>query len=276
MIDFVVVGHVTKDLVPGGHRVGGATFAARMAHSLGTRVGLVTSAAEDLDLAAALPGIEVHRLPSAASSTFENIYRDGRRTQYIRDVARPLDADAVPAGWRTAGIALLAPLTNEVETGVEDVFVNAVRAATPQGWLRRWGADGLVRHEGWDTLVERLAGLDVVVLSEDDVQRDEATIDLLRRRVPLLVVTRGNRGGTMFQGGEPYEYPVYPATEVDPTGAGDAFAAAFLLDLRRHGDAIRACSYASCAASFVVEANGAEGIPTPEQVQSRLRECDDA
>jgi sugar/nucleoside kinase (ribokinase family) len=270
---FVIVGHVTKDVVPGGFVVGGtATFAGPMAANLGERVGVVTSAADDADFAAALPGIQIHRIPAPATSTFENRYVDGGRIQYIRAVAGPLDATSVPAAWRGATTALLAPLTNEVMPGVESAFAHAQLAATPQGWFRRWDADGLVRLEGWDQVVDRLARLDAVILSEDDVLRDEATVDRLRRRLPLMVVTRSSRGGTLYVDGRPTDYPAFPAREVEPTGAGDAFAAAFLVELRRTGDPFRACVFASCAASFVVEAPGARGVPSLEQIERRLAE----
>lgn len=271
---YVIVGHVTLDIVSGGRVPGGtATYAGKMAHNLGEDVGVVTSAAPDFDFEAALPGIQVRVAPARQTSTFENIYTAGERKQYIRAVAAPLDAAAIPQDWRGAGIVHLAPLTNEVRAGVEQAFADALRAATPQGWLRRWGADGLVRTEGWKPLLPRLGALDAVILSEEDVHRDEATIDLLRRSVPLLVVTRSSRGGTLFRQGQPWSYPAFPAREVDPTGAGDAFAPAFLIELRRTGDAERACLFASCAASFVVEAPGAGGVPTLEQVRGRMAEA---
>jgi sugar/nucleoside kinase (ribokinase family) len=268
---FVIVGHVTLDLVPGGLVPGGtATYAGRMARNLGERVGVVTSAAADFDFAAALPGIQVASRPAGRTSTFENRYAGGRREQYIRAVAARLDAGAVPEAWRRARTVLLAPLTNEVSPGVEDAFPEALRAATPQGWLRRWGADGRVRLEGWDTLVERLSRLDAVVLSEEDVQRDAATIDMLRREIPLLVVTQGARGARLFRQGAEKHFPPFPAGEVDPTGAGDVFAGAFLVELERSGDPERACVFANCAASFAVEAPGAEGVPTREEIAARL------
>jgi 1D-myo-inositol 3-kinase len=269
---YVIVGHVTLDVVPGGVVPGGtATYAGKMARNLGERVGLVTSSADDFDYAAALPGVEVARVQAGSTSTFENRYVGGHRQQYIRAVAEPLGAPAVPVHWRSARIVHLAPLTNEVLPGVEDVFTGALRAATPQGWLRRWGSDGLVRHEGWESLVERLSRLDAVVLSEEDVQRDEATIDLLRRSIPLLVVTRGARGADLFREGDGKRIPAFEVDEIEPTGAGDAFAAAFFVEMARSGDPEKACVLASCAGSFVVEAPGADGVPTAEQVAERCR-----
>ncbi|TAK23146.1 MAG: ribokinase [Chloroflexota bacterium] len=270
--DFVIVGHVTIDVVADGMIPGGtATFAGRMAANLGARVGVVTSAATDYPFSAALPNVTIANRAADKSSTFENLYRDGVRTQYVRAVAEPLDASAIPADWTQASIALLAPLTNEVLPSVESAFPGALKAATPQGWLRHWGDDGLVRLWGWDTLVERLRGLDAVILSEEDVLRDESTIAMLRQEVRLLVVTRGSAGSTLFENGRAREFAPFPAREIDPTGAGDAFAAAFLVRLAETGDSGAACEFANCAASFVVEAVGATGVPTRAQVEARLR-----
>jgi hypothetical protein len=203
---YVIVGHVTLDIVPSGVVPGGtATYAGKMARNLGEDVGIVTSAGPDFDFATALPDVQVSSTPAHATSTFENIYVDGERHQYIRAVASPLDAGVVPTAWRDAKILHLAPLTNEVRSDVEAVFPKSLCAATPQGWLRRWGDDGRVRTEGWESLLERLGRLDAVILSEEDVHRDDSTIDLLRRHVPLLVVTRSSRGGTLFRNGEPWQ-----------------------------------------------------------------------
>ena len=48
-------------------------------------------------------------------------------------------------------------------------------------------------------------------------------------RVPLLVVTRGEKGAVAVEGGEQVEVPAEPVERiVDTTGAGDLFAAGFL------------------------------------------------
>ena len=64
-------------------------------------------------------------------------------------------------------------------------------------------------------------------------------------------------------------FPGYPANEVDPTGAGDVFAAAFLCELQRTGDVAVAIDFANQVAACSVEAVGGEGIPTREMVAAR-------
>jgi adenosine kinase len=52
----------------------------------------------------------------------------------------------------------------------------------------------------------------------------------LRRLVPVTVMTRGEAGALVTADGEEYEIPAAkPSAVVDPTGAGDAFRAGFLL-----------------------------------------------
>jgi len=60
--------------------------------------------------------------------------------------------------------------------------------------------------------------------------------------------------------------------ENDATGAGDAFAAAFLVKYEQCGDAVEAARFACSAASFVCEKEGTEGIPTLQQVLARMQE----
>jgi sugar/nucleoside kinase (ribokinase family) len=60
------------------------------------------------------------------------------------------------------------------------------------------------------------------------------------------------------------------ATEVDPTGAGDVFAGAFLWHLHQSGgDWKAAADWANCVASFVVEKRGVAGVPKLAEVEKR-------
>ena len=51
IIDYLVVGHVTRDITPNGWVAGGtATYSSLVAQALGCRTAVVTSAAQDIDL----------------------------------------------------------------------------------------------------------------------------------------------------------------------------------------------------------------------------------
>ncbi len=136
--------------------------------------------------------------------------------------------------------------------------------------MRCWDGDGRVFPKPWEGAAEVLNYAQVVIFSEKDVGKDENVIQAYARMVDTLVVTSGPGGATVYHRGEVCHLPAFEAVEVDPTGAGDVFAAAYLIELGRSGDPYAAAHFANCVASFVVEKPGTEGIPTLEQVEQRL------
>ncbi len=286
-LQFLTLGHVTRDLRPdGSFSLGGTvTFAALTAYRLGLVAGIISCASSDLlpHLSRALPAIALSVRPTMNTTTFINQYTQGFRTQYLQARADTLHATDVPLAWLDAPIVLIGPLAQEIAPETVKLFrrrSGAIIAATPQGWLRRWDSDGRVWPTPWETAEQILPMLDVLILSHDDLlpfandNRQEADA-LLREwsmRVPLLVATDGRHGATLFRHGAIQSFPGYAAQEIDPTGAGDVFAAAFLTALHRHGNAEQAVNFANCAASFSIEQVGVQGIPTMEMVAGRLKQ----
>lgn len=272
--DFLAIGHVTKDLLQGGgHTIGGtATYASLTALRLGCSVAVLTSAPPSLDLSVALPGVTVQLVPSSSATTFENIYHGLRRRQIVHGIAERLRPEHLPDAWRNIPVVMLCPLVSELGLDWLDVFPRSLLGVTPQGWMREWEGDGLVRHKPWSDAESVLSRVDVLVFSEEDVGGDEALIRQYTQWARIAVVTRGRRGATVFQSGKQRSFPAFRAREVDPTGAGDVFAAAFLVRLRETGDPYLAAPFANCAASFAIEGPGTTTVPTRQQVEERLRQ----
>ncbi len=108
------------------------------------------------------------------------------------------------------------------------------------------------------------AGADAAALAQA-----ERTLAEWARLVPLLAVTRGPEGADLWRDGAVERFPGFPATEVDPTGAGDVFAATFLCALAATADPATAMDMANRVAALAVEGVGAAAIPTPEQITAR-------
>ncbi len=285
--EFVTIGHITRDIqADGSFSLGGTvTFAALTAYHLGLTAAIVTGADAELahGLITALPDIALHVCPSPQSTTFANRYHEGFRTQYLYSRAEDLTEQDIPATWRNeAGIVLFGPLAQEMGSEMILHFPRRpgmLLAATPQGWLRRWDADGRVWPTPWEEAEQVLPALDVLILSHDDLLpfadgkrlEADALLAAWSMLVPLLVATDGRKGATLFQQGQARHFPSYTANEVDPTGAGDVFAAAFLTSLYRHNDPVEAVDYANCVAAFSIEQVGIRGIPTLAQVEERRR-----
>ncbi len=267
--DFLAIGHIARDVSPDGYRLGGAaTFGALTALRLGLRPGIVTSFAPGLDANPTTLGIPLHVVPSTKTTTFHNTYPQGIRIQHLRGVASPITPPDVPREWRSAPMVLLGPIAGEVSFDLARWFPRSLVVASIQGWQRRWDSDGRVVPRYWDGQ-EVLPYVDAAVVSIQDVE-DCSLIAAWAEIAPLLIVTRGAEGASMHTQGEWHEIEAFPAVEVDPTGAGDVFAAAYLVRLHETAEPLEAARFASCVASFCVEADGVSGIPSRAQVEERL------
>ncbi|MBV9357701.1 MAG: carbohydrate kinase family protein [Chloroflexi bacterium] len=188
-------------------------------------------------------------------------------------MAEKLTYEQILPEWRNPPVVHVSPLCQELDAGIVNRFPRSLIGVVPQGWLRGWSEpDGEVRPVPWVDAERVLARADVVIVSEHDVA-DGSTIEDWARRARLLVVTLGERGAAVYRrGGEqPYRAPAFkPAREVDPTGAGDVFAAAYVWHLyQSRGNWRQAADWANCVASFVVEKRGVTGIPKLSEVEKR-------
>lgn len=268
-IDYLVIGHVTKDWASGPtgeSSLGGtAAYAALTARVLGLRPAILTSSGADLDLSS-LAGIPLHSVPAAASTSFRNQYRGDQRRQHLLAQAAPLEAKDVPQAWRSASIVHLAPVAGEVAPSLAGAFPDStVVGVTPQGWMRAWDRDGLVSYHPWTTAVEAIERADAVILGVEDVRGDEAELERLAGACRLLVATEGSRGSRVYWNRDVRRFPSPAAEALDPTGAGDIFAAAFFIRYHQTRDPWEAARFANRLASTSVTRRGLAGVPTREE-----------
>jgi hypothetical protein len=269
--DFVVIGHVCQDILPGGGLgLGGSvSYAATTAHRLGYRVGVVTSAGPDLDVARAFPFAEVVCHPSAATTVFENIYQNGARTQFIHQRADVITCQQIPSAWRHAPMIYLGTIDREIDPNVFQCFPDdALIGVMPQGFFRCWDEQGRISFTEWTPSAETLKRISVVVISELDVPDPDKIVQEWGQHTDIVVVTHAERGASVHMPGDLCHYPARPAQQVDPTGAGDVFTAAFLIRLAETDNPCLAAPFANAVASFSVEKTGVDGIPDRELVES--------
>ncbi|MBN1401710.1 MAG: ribokinase [Anaerolineae bacterium] len=272
-IDYLVVGHACQDVTPDGSLVAGGTaiYSSLAASRLGMKTAILTSAAPDYCFLPDAASMAVRSLPSASSTTFENVYTGAGRRQYVRAHAAPIKADDLPPHWRKVRIAHLGPVAQEVDPDLVGVFQGALVGVTPQGWLRQWDASGLVSPCEWRDAERVLTRVDVAILSPEDVGGDHGLIRRYARWARLLVITLGSEGAQVYHRGEVRRFPAFAAEAVDLTGAGDVFATAYLIRYAESRDPFAAAHFANCAAAFVVEGPGVSRLPTRAEVEERLR-----
>lgn len=271
--DFVIVGHVCQDILPGGGLgLGGSvSYAATTAQRMGYRAGVVTSAGPDLDLAQALPGVEIVCHQAQSTTVFENIYLNGERQQFIHQRADVLTHEHIPPAWRRAPVVYIGSIDQEIDPSVFYCFDPSVLLGVmPQGFFRCWDENGLVQFTEWQPSDAVLGCIDVLVISELDVPAPKKLVQDWGRFIETIVVTHAERGATAYRQGDGCHYPARPAQQIDPTGAGDVFTAAYLIRLAETGDPCQAASFGNAVASFSVEGRGVAGIPTRAQVEAYL------
>jgi sugar/nucleoside kinase (ribokinase family) len=271
-VDYLLIGHVTQDVTPGGMRLGGtASYASMTARSFGLRIGVVTACREDLSLPE-LEGIRLIRKSSASNSTFENIPTPQGRVQYIRAQAESLTLDDVPHAWRNAPIVHFGPIATEIDPTMVECFPNSLRGTTPQGWLRQWDENGLVSFYDWKGISDILKHVNIAILSIEDVLGDEDIIQEYASAVPVFVVTEGARGARIYWNNDVRFIRPPLEDEVDSVGAGDIFAASFFIRYNQTHDPWEAARVATQIAARSVTRKTLSGIPTAEEIRQTLQE----
>lgn len=269
--DFVAIGHVTLDRFGDEVRPGGAAlYSAVTAHRLGLSAAILTSHAADYPLEAIPSRIEVVTLEAPATTVFEYDAVSGDRQQKLVSTARPLAVRDLPDDWRDAPLALLAPVAQEVDLRLSAAFEDGSVGAAAQGWLRALDDERRIVTQPWGGAREVLNRVLALFVSAEDLRGHESQLTEWVQRVPVAVVTAGAAGALLYVNGERYEVRPRRTREVDPTGAGDVFAAAFLVHYQRHPDPWDAAEAATCAASLSVEGEGWSTVPDAAQLEEAL------
>lgn len=145
----------------------------------------------------------------------------------------------------------------------------------------------LVGGVGWDPsgewseeLLDHLAGVDVLIVNEIEAllytraATVEEALEVLAAAVETAVITLGPDGAIATQGATRLRVPAIAVEAVDPTGAGDAFTAAFMVATAWEwelADRLRLAS--ACATCSVRGAGGARSAPHPADIADLLADC---
>ena len=202
---------------------GAATYAALTASRMGLTSSIVTSVGPRFDLHSRLEVVDVHIIPSSETTTFENIYREGRRTQYVKGIAGEIGGSDIPSEFGLTPLVMLAPLVGEVNPKLARAFAGSTVLASIQGWLRGWDGKGLVSPVDWEG-ADVLPHVDATIFSVEYI-RDSRMMEPWIEMTPVVIATSASHGATLYLHGLAHHIDPFPTIEVDPTGAGDVFGA---------------------------------------------------
>ncbi len=225
-----LIGNLSRDLLPGNApRVGGGSYhGARALQRLRVPARIVARCAA-VDRDALVPpvvrlGTPVRYVPGNSTATFSFSYDGDVRTMAIDalgDTWLPDDVPALPTGrW-----VHVAPLARH-EFPVETIAALARRRRVSfdgQGLVRAPQVGPLRLDDDFDRDLLRHVWVLKLADEEAEVLGDPAALG-----VREVVVTHGSRGSTVYCGGHAELVPAR-AHPGDPTGAGDAFATAYVV-----------------------------------------------
>ena len=236
-----VVGNLSLDRVGGGRpRPGGGPFHAARALRVLNRPSLVVARCAAKDRAALLRplvalGIPVLWRESDATARFAIEYEGDARRMTVEELGSPWRPEEL-AGWKA-----LAPVHwLHVAPLARSDFPPETLAVLARGRRLSFDGQGLVRPPRTGPLEldadydpDLLRSVAILKLAEEEAQVlvGEPTERALRALgVSEVVVTLGSRGSIVLADGLAEHVPIRPVPAgPDPTGAGDAFAAAYLV-----------------------------------------------
>ena len=271
-VDYLVVGHITQDVVPDGYVPGGtASYSALTARAFGLRVGILTAYAQDAILPD-LRDIQIVSTISEDSTVFENKYTKDGRHQRILSRAEILHPNQIPQSWAAPKIVHLGPIADEVDPSFVRAFPKSFVGVTPQGWYRAWDQEGKVGFNNYIEAKHYLQYADAVVLSIEDLQFDEGIIADLVYGIRVLVITEGSCGARIYWNGDVRTFRAPEKEEVDATGAGDIFATAFFIRMSQTQDPWTSGRFATYIAANSVTRKAMDSPPSDAEIQENLIE----
>ena len=240
MQPLAIIGHLSRDVVTGAApRIGGAPwYAGRALHTLGHEAMLFAKCGEAdrarFQRRLATLGLPASLAAGGETTGFSFTYdAEGTRTMHVDTVGEPWRTEE-PQGSLLRGVEWLhvAPLLRSDfdAAALERLGLGRRLLLDAQGLVRVPEVGPLQLDANYDPELLRHVAILKVAEEEARMLVGSAESDALAELgVPEIVLTLGSRGSIVIVRGVAEHVPARPADGgADPTGAGDAFAAAYL------------------------------------------------
>jgi len=294
MLDLVTVGHFSIDTITVPHTTspkrvlgGPPTYVSLTATRLGANVSVVSKVGQDFShryvewLKTQGVGVSwLQRVKGASTTQFALDYAGFERKLRLTSRAPDISLEDIPSSLRARAIHV-APIANEINEDVIDELRRrtALLSLDPQGFVRSFDEQGNVRLTRWEGR-RVLEHIDVYKSSTEEI---EVATGLKKLRAAMkrihdlgakeVVVTKGVKGSILLFENVFYDVPACRSrVVVDPTGAGDAYIGAFLVEHVRGKEPLWCACVGAAAASFVVEGVGPTVFGERGETYARARE----
>lgn len=228
-------------------------------------------------------GIQSELFASRQTGGFSLVY-DGRgnRELSILGIADPIPVSADGFNENEIDMVLLGPILGEISVDLVKYIKSRLSVPIlldPQGLLRRLDGE-IVIHEITDEFIQIAPLSSIVKANELETQTvtgidprldPEGAVKALFQFGPeIAVVTLAEAGSIIYDGKKITIIPPYTTNAIDPTGAGDTYAAGFMVKyLETPNDLLAVGCFASAVASVMVENSGPAFPLTRQEVDAR-------
>jgi sugar/nucleoside kinase (ribokinase family) len=286
-MSIIVLGTVALDTVrtPYGARtkmLGGSAVHFSMSCRLFTDVNLVAIVGRDF------PQEHINFLSKKGLNLTSLIRTEGKTFQWAGEYkAGNLNA-AVTLSTELGVLTSFQPTVSERQKNIENIFLANIDPELQDHLLSHMRKKRLVALDSMNywinnkraPLIKLLKKVDIYVANDQEARDLSGENNLikaakkLRSLGPAMVLIKKGEHGVLFSTGSSiFSLPAYPVEKVvDPTGAGDTFAGAFmgyLSSARKINPEVikRALAYGTVAASFNIEGFGAEKTAVLKKAQ---------
>ena len=268
--DVVIVGNITKDFFEynSTFNVGGSSIYAGIGSAM---MGLKTLIISNHSISESdLPNhdqLDIYCVNSESNTEFVWNYEKKIRKGIIKNYTKKINLN-LKSKIKTK-MLMIAPIFNELDLDVRNNFDYEISLLSPQGLIRHLNKKSEICLKKI-SLNENFHDIDLISYSEEE--DDYIDKKYLFNYVKYIAVTLSEKGAKIYSDyNKSAQFNSYtPDRVLDPTGAGDIFALYLLVYYYKTKSIEFAVNIANCAASFVVENLGINGIPSIEYVTNRL------
>jgi len=267
---------------------GCSTNACLAASRLGARTTLVGSVGADfrsrLERELVQCSVGYCLLPSAQTGGFSLKYYDdhGSRELTLLGIADAIEH--YDGRYEDYDFILIGPILGEVSASFVKEICNSACLpilTDPQGLLRNQN-NGRIYHEMTHDFIEiakfstilKANELETKVVTGIDPRQDpeRAVKKLFDFGCKIAVTTIAEVGSIIYDGTRLYPIPAFTTNAIDPTGAGDTYAAGFIVKYMENPSDLTAVGcFASAVASVMVENSGPDFPLTYNEAERRQK-----
>tara|TARA_B100000579_G_scaffold86857_1_gene68022 strand:- start:14754 stop:15581 length:828 start_codon:yes stop_codon:yes gene_type:complete len=230
MNNILVIGNPTLDFVkgecfgPGGP----VTYVVNSLSKLSEKkIHILTSFGEDFSIENFTEKSNLFRIESEFTNKFNFFFKSEIREIHANSYGGKLKVTDLKLDF-TPEMIYISPVLNEfsiLETKLlMKKFKKSFFIGMPQGWIRKLIAD-VVRIDFSD--IKKFPFFDILFFSEEEILNTNINIEEFRKLAKILVITRGHKGSSVYNGKNTFEFPSKKVKSLNTIGAGDIFATVF-------------------------------------------------